>query len=132
MNEHGGRGTHGVVKKRKESHGRGGTNSLDESQPGGLYESIVATQFDEIVVVIGEERGSPSRTTETRGIPHSVQASDPLAAAMQGEIHQSQTPSWVFRGKLSLKYGNRKGERDIGECGQGPAAGGAARQYLKG
>ena len=31
---------------------------------------------------------------------------------MRGGIHQSNKPTWPFRGKLSMTYDNRKSERD--------------------
>ena len=35
---------------------------------------------------------------------------------MRGGIHQSNKPSWWFRGKLSQTYGNRKNDNDPATC----------------
>ena len=35
---------------------------------------------------------------------------------MRGGMHQSNKPSWWFRGKLSMTYGNRKNDNDPATC----------------
>ena len=93
MNENGSGETQGVVEEQKDSHGRRGTIILDQYQPESPAESIVATQLDEIVVALGEERGSQSKTSgtpqKTGVFPTQSQRASELAQAMQGGIHQS-------------------------------------------
>ena len=92
---------HGDAQRRGGAQASPWPRWYDQSQPEEPDESIVATQLDEIVVALGDERGSPSKTS---GTPQKT-GIFPI---------QSQRPSELvgFSGKLSVTYGNRKGDRD--------------------
>ena len=80
----------------------------------------MATQLDGIVT-IGEEGGGSSSSTigslmEGGTVPTPDEREQKLAVAMRGGIHQSNKPSWWFRGKLSQTYGNRKNDNDPATC----------------
>ena len=67
--------------------------------------------------MVEEEGGGSSSSTSGSlrepGVYHTPdERAQELAAAMRGGIHQSNKPSWPFRGKLSMTYGNRKTEKD--------------------
>ena len=87
------------------------TGRLDGSQPEGIDDIVVATQLDGVVVVEGEERGSPPKTTGTpqgSGVfPTQAQRATELAQAIQQGIHQGFKPSFAFNGKLAVAYGKR-------------------------
>jgi len=98
------------------SQGQGGASYSNESQLADPEETIVATQLDGIVAVEDEGGGSPSSTIgslrELGVYPAPDEREQKLAVAMGGGIHQSNKPSWSFRGKLSMTYGNRKTDND--------------------
>ena len=98
------------------SQGRGGASYSNESQLADPEETIVATQLDGIVAVGEEDGGSSSSTIgslrEGGSVPTPDEREQKLAVAMRGGIHQSNKPSWWFRGKLSMTYGNRKTDSD--------------------
>ena len=87
------------------SQGQGGASYSNESQLADPEETIVATQLDGIVAV-GEEGGGSSSSTigslmELGAFPTPDEQEQKLAVAIRGGIHQSNKPSWWFRGKLS-------------------------------
>ena len=98
------------------SQGQGGASNCNESQRADPEETIVATQLDGIVAVEEEDGGSSSSTSgflrESGVHPTPDERAQKLAAAVRGGIHQSNKPSWPFRGKLSMTYGNRKADKD--------------------
>ena len=106
----------GVEKEHKDDPTLYRTGRLEGSQPEVNDDTVVAIQLDGIVVVAGEDRGSPPWTRGTpQGLgvfPTQAQRASELAQAMQGGIHQGFKPSFAFNGKLAVAYGNRKGDKD--------------------
>ena len=94
------------------SQGQGGASYSNESQLADPEETIVATQLDGIVAVEDEGSGSSSSTIgslkEGGAISTPDEREQKLAVAMRGGIHQSNKPSWSFRGKLSMTKTQRR------------------------